>query len=117
MGMGSGDWRCLLVEEDKEKGEGRGTYEGAEEEVVVVGGGGVVEEGRMTGVAGVFEEKVFGRGVFFCGLCNGACSVSTSLRGGNLVTIIGSTYDPSIGSACRQGIAGIVAKRSRSLQD
>lgn len=45
-------------------------YEGFEEEVVVVGGGSVVEEGGMVRVAGVFDEEIFGLGVFIFRLCN-----------------------------------------------
>lgn len=55
---------------------GGGWYECFEEEVVVVGGGGVVEKGGVVGVASVFDEQVFGFGVFIFGFCGLAFSIS-----------------------------------------
>ena len=89
-------------------------YEGFEEEVIVVGGRGVVEEGGMVRVAGVFDEEVFGLGVFILGLCNGPEKVSVAEQLERKVVGLIKTYEPSIGSVYRPETADIVSRLSQS---
>lgn len=73
--------------------------------MVVVRGGGVIEESGIVGVAGVLDHEVSGRSIFFFRLWEREIKVKAAVERDG-------TYEPSIDSTCRRGIAGIPSRQS-----